>query len=208
MELLAARDLQKRYGDRLALDVERLSLCAGTQTVLVGANGSGKTTLLRILGGLDRPSQGRVVRGCDPASLIFVGQRPYLFLGTVSKNLLYGIRARRQSLDPVELDRISRDLDIGHLLGRDGQTLSSGERQRVALARALLCRPRVFLLDEPLAHLDERSRESLADELSRRQQEGMAMMLSAHQPLEDGLFDGEVVRIENGVMPWPRTKTS
>jgi len=148
-----------------SLDVD-LALPARGITALFGPSGSGKTTLLRCIAGLEKTAQGRlVVNGDiwqDHTRRIPVHQRPlgYVFQEaslfahlTVLGNLRYGVK-RSVHRDADALDQAIALLGIEALLDRAPDTLSGGERQRVAIARALALRPRLLLMDEPLAALD------------------------------------------------------
>ncbi len=169
--------LQARY--RLerrdfTLDVN-LDLPSSGVTGLFGASGSGKTTLLRCLAGLERAATGRFVldgvvvddTGNDvrlsPAErgIGVVFQEPRLFAHLdVEGNVRYGSkRSRREAF--VEFDELVDLLGIDRLLSRRASVLSGGEAQRVAIARALMSAPRLLLMDEPLASLDQRRREEI-----------------------------------------------
>lgn len=139
-------------------------------TALFGASGAGKTSILRCIAGLDRPRVGRIaVRGevwQDSAAnrfvpthrrpLGFVFQDAALFpMTTVRGNLRYGYRRTPPGRRRVRFDDVVDWLGLGAVLDRRPVTLSGGERQRVAIARAVLAAPRVLLLDEPLASIDE-----------------------------------------------------
>ncbi|HTU23095.1 MAG TPA: ATP-binding cassette domain-containing protein [Gemmataceae bacterium] len=143
-------------------------------TVLSGRSGSGKTTILSILAGLRRPDRGRIrldstvlfdsdARMDLPPEARRIGYvfQDYLLFPhlSVRRNLLYGWRRRPADAQPPSLERVVEVLELGELLDRLPHTLSGGQRQRVALGRVLLCGPRLLLLDEPLASVDEALRE-------------------------------------------------
>ncbi len=174
--LLELEAIQKSYGGQPVLRGVSLALEAGSITALLGPSGCGKTTLLRIVAGLDRPDQG--VLRCGGASLAGIAphQRGFGLMFQdyalfphldVAGNVGFGLRM-------AGLDRAAsqaRVLELLELVGLQGYgqrrvyQLSGGERQRVALARALAPRPRLLMLDEPLAALDRSLRERLQEEL-------------------------------------------
>jgi putative spermidine/putrescine transport system ATP-binding protein len=169
----------KTYADGTrGLQPTDLRVEAGEVLALLGPSGCGKTTLLRLIAGLEAPDAGtRIVFGDQD-----VTQRPVEHRGvgmvfqsyalfpqmTVAANIGYGLRIR--GVSPAEEKRSVGELvdlvRLGGLENKRPAELSGGQRQRVALARAVAVRPRVLLLDEPLAALDAKLKESLRDELA------------------------------------------
>ena len=158
------RAITRRYGAREVLNVAELDIERGEVLCLVGPSGAGKSTLLRILGFLETPSSGELtcngaaVRG-EPGlevrrRVTMVFQRPILLHGTVTYNVNYGLRLRRQAVDPEITRAALEQVGLAHLEHSHARTLSGGEMQRVALARAIVLQPDVLLLDEPTASLD------------------------------------------------------
>jgi sulfate transport system ATP-binding protein len=168
--------IAKEFGTATALQPVSLAIPSGALIALLGPSGSGKTTLLRILGGLEEPTQGRVLFDGEDATGMrvqdrragFVFQHYALFRHmTVFENVAYGLRARPRATRPPNAEiarRVHRLLDLIQLpdiARRYPSQLSGGQRQRVALARALAIEPRMLLLDEPFGALDAKVRREL-----------------------------------------------
>jgi ATP-binding cassette, subfamily B, putative efflux pump len=169
----------------------------GTTVAIVGLNGSGKSTTLCLLGGLARPTAGRiVVDGRDLAGVRLrawrnqvsaVLQEPYLFDGTIADNIAYG-RPGATSADIARAgclahcEEFVRCLPAGYAtrVGERGTQLSGGQRQRVAIARALLADPQILLLDEPTSNLDHESEAFVQDAL-RTLRAGRTTFVVAHR---------------------------
>ena len=201
-------ELRKRRGD-FALDVEFHASVPGV-TALFGRSGCGKTTLISLLAGLLSPDSGLVKVGDDVLvdtsrhyeldvwhrriGVVFQDARLFPHL-SVSGNLQYGARrARDGGPAPVSFDDVVTMLGLGAMLARRPHELSGGERQRVALGRALLARPRLLLLDEPLASLDLARREEVLPYLERmRDALSIPIIYVSHQ------FD-EVLRLATRVV--------
>ncbi len=159
--------LRHRFGN---FELDAAFESPGGLTALFGASGCGKTSLVRLIAGLVRPMQGRIAvdgtvlvdtaqRRFVPAwrrGIGYVFQEPRLLPHlSVRQNLLYGRWFSRGSGPTIELDRVTELLGIDALLRRPPGALSGGEAQRVAIGRALLSRPRLLLMDEPFASIDE-----------------------------------------------------
>jgi molybdate transport system ATP-binding protein len=207
----------------LAVDVEKrlgeFFLSARFQTVngvtaVYGPSGAGKTTLVNMISGLVAPDHGRIAIDdtvlFDSAAPInlppharhigYVFQEGRLFPHlSVKHNLDYGRRMLRLPPDPAQMQRIVGLLDIGHLLDRRPGKLSGGERQRIAIGRALLMRPRLLLLDEPLASLDITRKREILPYLERlRDEVGVPMVYVSHQAAELRRIATAVVRLAGG----------
>jgi molybdate transport system ATP-binding protein len=183
---------------------------AGGITALFGPSGSGKTTTLDAIAGLRRPRAGSITiddrvlfessRGIDlPPHLRHLGYVPQdtaLFPHmNVRRNVLYGRRPGQK----LELDIVTRMLEMGGLLERRVPDLSGGERQRVALARALMSAPDLLLLDEPLAAVDvERRRRILPYLLRVRDDLGVPVIYVSHDRAELDQLADRVIVLENG----------
>ncbi len=168
-------------------------------TALFGPSGSGKTSLVNIIAGLTRPDRGRVVVDgetlVDTARLVFqpahrrrvgyVFQEDRLFPHlTVRQNLLYG-RWFAGAREAQEVDHVVDLLGIGTLLDRRPGLLSGGEKQRVAIGRALLSNPRIVLMDEPLASLDEARKAEILPHIERlRDQLQVPIVYVSHSIVE------------------------
>ena len=208
---MLALDVEKRLGDfsmKASLDT------AGGVTALFGPSGAGKTTLANIIAGLIAPDHGRIVlddtvlfdterRINVPAHrrrIGYVFQEGRLFPHlSVAANLDYGRRMSGFAPNAAELERIAELLDIGHLLARRPGKLSGGERQRVAVGRALLMRPRLLLLDEPLASLDAaRKREILPYLQKLRDEAHVPMVYVSHHAPELKRIATAVVLLDGG----------
>jgi molybdate transport system ATP-binding protein len=204
-------DIEKRLGDfNLAAKFET----AGGVTALYGPSGSGKTSIVNMIAGLVKPDRGRIVlddvvlfEGATRVNVPphrrhigYVFQEGRLFPHlTVAQNLEYGRWMHGLARDPADHERIVALLDIGHLLNRRPGHLSGGERQRVAVGRALLMRPRLLLLDEPLASLDRARKREILPYLARLRDEAkVPMIYVSHQAGEIVRLASQVVRIEDG----------
>ena len=184
--------LSKDFSGVRAVDAVDLTIGAGQFFSLLGPSGCGKTTLLRVLAGLEAPTSGRIViGGADvtdvppehrPTNMVFQSYALFPHLD-VRGNIAYGLRAER--LDRIEMRRrVDEALELVRLEplhARRPNELSGGQRQRVALARALVKRPKVLLLDEPLAALDRRLRNAVQEELrSLQRQVGITFVFVTH----------------------------
>jgi molybdate transport system ATP-binding protein len=208
---MLAVEVMKRLGD-FVLDVRFKA--EGGVTAVFGPSGAGKTTLVNMISGLVVPDRGRIVFGdallFDSAARInvpphrreigYVFQEGRLFPHlSVRRNLDYGRRMRGLAPDAAALERVLALLDIGSLLDRRPGRLSGGERQRVAIGRALLMRPRLLLLDEPLASLDLSRKREILPYLERLRDEiGVPMVYVSHQSAELRRLATCVVCLEAG----------
>jgi molybdopterin-binding protein len=144
--------------------------------VMIGPTGSGKTTVLNLIAGFEKLDQGSIiVDGLDttqaPVESRRIGytfQSPSLFPHlTVYENVVFGLNKKSRKENKIQIMNLLHDLSIYHLIDRRIQGLSGGEMQKVALARMLVIRPKVMLMDEPLAHLDNPTKMKLRLELRR-----------------------------------------
>jgi molybdate transport system ATP-binding protein len=204
-------EVEKRLGD-FSISA-RFKTAAGV-TAVFGPSGAGKTTLVNMIAGLMAPERGQILlddtvlfdserRINLPAhrrriGYVFQEGRLFPHLG-VGRNLDYGRRMCGLAPDPAETARVVRLLDIGHLLDRRPGKLSGGERQRIAIGRALLMRPRLLLLDEPLASLDTARKREILPYLERlRDEVGVPMVYVSHHAGELRRIATDVVRLEGG----------
>jgi molybdate transport system ATP-binding protein len=209
--MVLAVDIEKRLGD---FDLKVAFESSGNVTALFGSSGSGKTSIVNMIAGLITPDRGRIMLDdtalFDSAARIdvpvhrrrigYVFQEGRLFPHlSVAGNLDYGRRMAGLPHDEEERRRIVDLLDIGHLLDRRPGKLSGGERQRVAVGRALLMRPRLLLLDEPLASLDiTRKREILPYLVRLRDEAKVPMVYVSHHAGELRRIATTVVRLDGG----------
>ncbi|MFC3077552.1 ABC transporter ATP-binding protein [Phenylobacterium terrae] len=190
--LVRFEKVTKRFGPVAAVKAVDLSIYEREFFALLGPSGCGKTTLMRLLAGFETPDEGRVLLGDNdlsddpphrrPVHLMFQSYALFPHL-TVAQNVAFGLK--QQKLPKAEIaDRVSEMLSLVRLGGlerRRPDQLSGGQKQRVALARALAPRPKVLLLDEPLAALDRKLREETQFELMALQQRlGMTFMIVTH----------------------------
>jgi molybdate transport system ATP-binding protein len=208
---MLAVDIEKRLGD-FCLSA-RFQTGSGV-TAVFGPSGAGKTTLVNLISGLVAPDRGRIAIDetvlFDSAKHInlpphrrrigYIFQEGRLFPHlSVKHNLDYGRRMCGLPPDGPQMQRILSLLDIGNLLDRRPGKLSGGERQRIAIGRALLMRPRLLLLDEPLASLDVARKREILPYLERlRDEVGVPMVYVSHQAAELRRIATSVVRLAAG----------
>lgn len=204
-------DIEKKLGD-FALRA-KFETTSGA-TALFGASGAGKTSVINMIAGLLKPDRGRIALDGEilfdaetrldvPAwrrHIGYVFQEGRLFPHlSVKRNLEYGRWMNRLPADAMAFTRVAELLDVGRLLDRRPGKLSGGERQRVAVGRALLMRPRLLLLDEPLASLDAARKAEILPYFERLRDEArVPMIYVSHDAAEIGRVATRVVMLADG----------
>ncbi|MEA2887530.1 MAG: putrescine transport system ATP-binding protein [Bradyrhizobium sp.] len=196
MPLLRIAGVTKRFGGFTAVDKLSLDIRAGEFFALLGPSGCGKTTLLRMLAGFETPDAGKILlNGRDiaralphqrPVNMMFQNYALFPHLN-VRDNIAFGLR--RANMPRPQIDaRVAEMVALVKLEGlekRKPDQLSGGQKQRVALARSLARRPKVLLLDEPLAALDKKLRENTQGELMELQRRlGLTFIIVTHDQEE------------------------
>jgi tungstate transport system ATP-binding protein len=155
--------LKKFYNQKKILDIENLEFSNFNIHTIMGVNGSGKTSLLKIIAGLDNDYDGEIFYNGEKLSrefyknITYVGQKPYLFKGTVYENLIFPLKIRNYSEKIIKEKAMEYLEKFGLCEVRNQKAihLSSGEAQRLALGRAMIFNPALLILDEATANINE-----------------------------------------------------
>ena len=186
-------NLTYRYGEHFELTVPELTIEQGASIGLAGSNGSGKTTLLRLLAFIESPEKGEILfngvlvtenNGGPKRDVTMLLQEPYLLKRSVFDNVAFGLKIRddrrglkKRVCDAMELVGLSPK----EFARRRWHELSGGEAQRIALASRLVLRPRVLILDEPTASVDQQSARLIKEAIVEcRAQFGMSLIIASH----------------------------
>lgn len=223
MELLRVENLSKIYGSGAAqvkaLDGVSFSVNRGEFVAVVGASGSGKSTLLHIIGGVDRPTGGRVlIEGADiyrlnetnlaifrrrQVGLIYQSYNLIPILN-VEENITLPLLLDQRELDRAYLAELLETLNLAERVAHLPNELSGGEQQRVSIGRALINRPALVLADEPTGNLDSKNSREIIDLLklsNRRYRQTLIVVTHAHDIALQAdriitLADGKIVQDE------------
>ena len=206
--ILQLEKICKRFGHTVIADNISLHVEKGEFFTFLGPSGSGKSTILRMIAGLEKPDNGRIIlEGTDVAqippwnrNLGMVFQQYAIFPHmTVTQNVAYGLKARKTK--GYQLDsKITEMIKLVGLSGMENKNatlLSGGEQQRVALARALAPQPKILLLDEPLSALDEKIRREMQTELKHIQRQTATTFLYVTHDQEEALTMSDRIAILN-----------
>lgn len=217
MEILKVENLTKVYGKGenkvVALDDVSFSIEKGEFVAIVGASGSGKSTLLHLLGGVDKPTSGKVfIDGTDIFNLnddkLAIFRRRQVGLIYQFYNLLPILNVEENIVLPMSLDnrKVSKE-DINSLLNILGleerkfhlpNELSGGQQQRVAIGRALITNPTIILADEPTGNLDSKSSDEIVSLLKRTNKELKQTIIMITHNLEIATIADRIIKIEDG----------
>ena len=219
MEILKCENLTKIYGSNqtrvTALNNVNLSVQKGDFVSIVGASGSGKSTLLHLLGGVDRPTSGKIyVEDTEISSLkeeaLAVFRRRKVGLIYQFYNLIPTLDVRKNLLLPMFLDKRKVDEDrfseIVSILGLSDRLnhlpsqLSGGQQQRVSIARSLIYRPAILLADEPTGNLDRKNSEEIVDLLNLSNKRFNQTILLITHDEKIALEANRIVTMEDGVI--------
>ena len=219
MEILRVENLTKIYGkgenEVRALDDVSFSVNKGEFIAVIGPSGSGKSTLLHILGGVDRPTSGRVLMDgkdvyAQNEEQLAIFRRRQVGLIYQFYNLIPVLNVTENITLPVLMDgqKVNRDRlkELITTLGLNGREnhlpnqLSGGQQQRVAIARAVVAGPKLILADEPTGNLDSKNGKEVMDLLSELNKEGTTIVMVTHSQRDAAvaqrtidLFDGQIV---------------
>ncbi|MGI9271867.1 MAG: ABC transporter ATP-binding protein [Woeseiaceae bacterium] len=204
------RGISKHFGDFVAVDNVDLDIGRSELFSILGGSGCGKTTLLRMLAGFETPTTGSIeIDGIDvtsmppydrPVNMMFQSYAVFPHM-TVEQNIAYGLRKERVPKQEIgtRVDETIALVQLGDFRKRKPDQLSGGQQQRVALARALIKRPKVLLLDEPLAALDKKLREHTQFELMNIQDElGITFVVVTHDQEEAMTLSSRIAVMEKG----------
>jgi NitT/TauT family transport system ATP-binding protein len=222
---IALRGVTKRYRNAaVALESISLTIEKGEFVTFLGRSGCGKSTLLRLISGLSPVSEGGIeVNGMTPANaremMSFIFQDPTLLpWRTIEENVGLGLELE-YAARAVRAERVAKMLEVvglSHVAKSYPRQLSGGMKMRVSIARALVSRPRILLLDEPFAALDEMTRDRMNEELLRLYAEQKWTVLFVTHSVAEAVFlssrivilaahPGRVAQEVTVDLPWPRT---
>ncbi len=217
MEILKVENLTKKYGKNenevIAVNDMSFSVESGEFVAIVGSSGSGKSTLLHLLGGVDRPTSGKVfVNGKDIYSLkddelaIFRRREVgliYQFYNlipilNVEENITLPCDLDRKEVPKKELDELLKVLGLENRRKHLPNELSGGQQQRVAIGRALINHPAIVLADEPTGNLDSKSSDEIVQLLKTSNKKyNQTIIMITHNP-EIAKVADRIIRIEDG----------
>ncbi|MEP7293192.1 MAG: ABC transporter ATP-binding protein [Chloroflexota bacterium] len=212
MTTVVLKELQRRFGDVIAVDNLNLEIQSGELVAFLGPSGCGKTTTLRMVTGLLLPTSGDVLFDgksmltvpTEKRGAVMVFQKHLLFpTMNVAQNVGFGLRM--QGVEGKDIDRrVSEILELVRLPGfekRRAHELSGGQQQRIALARALVVRPKVLLLDEPLANLDANLRLEMRELIRSIQREmGITTVFVTHDQEEAVMLADRIALMFDGIL--------
>lgn len=203
----------KRYGEREVLHIDQLTIPGGKIYTILGPNGSGKSTLLRIMALLLKNDAGELEVMGEQVSwekgqllklrrqMSMVTQTSFMFQGSVTYNIAYGLRARKKKEKYIQ-KRVGEVLEmVGMTAYRnaDARTLSGGERQKVAIARALAVNPRVLFLDEPTSNIDIASAAEIEKYIRYiNEEKGVTIIMVTHNLFQAKRLADEVLFLTEG----------
>ena len=211
-QIIRLDHVSKSFGSTQVLEKLNLTIDRHTFVTLLGPSGCGKTTTLRLIGGFEKPDEGRVfyedtdITDLPPykRKLNTVFQKYALFPHMdVYENIAFGLRLKKLSKSVID-DKVKRMLKLVNLSGfekRNIDSLSGGQQQRVAIARALVNEPEVLLLDEPLGALDLKLRKEMQLELKNIQQAlGITFVYVTHDQEEALTMSDTIVVMKDGLV--------
>ena len=208
--ILTLEKVVKKFGNIVALDVDKLEIEKGTYNVILGPSGAGKSTMLRVIAGLEYPDSGKIIlEGEDITNkppwerdigLVFQNYALYPHL-TVYDNIALPLRVKGLSKDQIDskVREIIKIMGLEEHINKYPRQLSGGQQQRVALARAVIKEPKLLLLDEPLSNLDAKVRVELRSYLkSFQRQLGITALHVTHDQSEAMAIADNLVVLNSG----------
>ena len=223
MEILRIENVSKYYGEKWneikVLDDISLTIKKGEFVAIIGTSGSGKTTLLNIIGGIDKPTNGKVIiDGNDiqqlkdselsayrrrTVSMIFQCFNLIPILN-VKENILLPALLDNKKIDYEKLDNLIEDLGLKEKEKMLPNQLSGGQQQRVAIGRALMCEPEIILADEPTGNLDSKNSEEIINLLKKYNKKNNQTILIVTHDMEIAkgaeriitIYDGKIIKEE------------